>query len=103
MDYQTIRLQLTAECNRLEGISEHMLTFGVFNADVQVQLNLIDVRLRAIRRALRRLDDGTYGICEVCGNAIEAARLAAMNDCSRCISCEKGRTRRRQSFSASNN
>ena len=30
-----------------------------------------------VEHALRRLDDGTYGTCEVCGVAIDEARLTA--------------------------
>jgi hypothetical protein len=103
MDYQINRMQLTAECNRLKGVSEHILAFGCYDANEQVQLDHIDVRLRAIRRALHRLDDGTYGTCEVCGHLIGTARLDAMNDCSRCITCEIDKTRRRQSSPVSIN
>jgi len=91
MDCQIVRTQLTAECSHLIGISEHMLAFGYCDANEQAQLDHIDVRLQTIRRALQRLDDGTYGICEVCGNPIGADRLDAMNDCSRCIPCEDKR------------
>ena len=73
MDCQITRTQLTAECSRLAGISEHMLAFGCYDANEQAQLDHIDVRLRAIRRALRRLDNGTYGTCEACGHPIEDA------------------------------
>jgi DnaK suppressor protein len=35
--------------------------------------------------ALARLDDGTYGLCEVCGNAIADARLEAVPTARVCI------------------
>ncbi len=38
-----------------------------------------------IEKALARMDDGTYGTCEVCGNAIGAARLEVMPATSLCI------------------
>ncbi|MCU1352030.1 MAG: regulatory protein DksA/TraR family [Acidimicrobiales bacterium] len=35
--------------------------------------------------AMARIDDGTYGVCEVCGEAISEDRLEAMPAASRCI------------------
>src|SRR5579863_4142303 len=35
--------------------------------------------------ALGRLDDGTYGLCERCGNAISEARIEAMPTARRCL------------------
>jgi DnaK suppressor protein len=37
----------------------------------------IEAQLSDVDRALRRLDDGTYGRCEACGRPIGAARLEA--------------------------
>lgn len=42
-------------------------------------------QLDDIDAALRRLDDGTYGRCEVCGVAIADARLEAMPATRWCI------------------
>ena len=38
-----------------------------------------------IEKALERMDEGTYGTCEVCGNQISEARLEAMPSTRRCI------------------
>ena len=43
--------------------------------------------IQAIDHALRRLDDGSYELCERCGNAIGAARLAAIPTAARCLQC----------------
>jgi DnaK suppressor protein len=37
--------------------------------------------------ALARLRDGTYGICERCGNVIPSARLEARPTARRCVAC----------------
>lgn len=41
--------------------------------------------LRRIAVALGRIDDGTYGTCEVCGKPIGEERLRAIPWASRCI------------------
>jgi len=41
--------------------------------------------LEEVDAALKRLEDGTYGICEVCGKPIGAARLEAMPAARLCI------------------
>jgi RNA polymerase-binding transcription factor DksA len=38
-----------------------------------------------VEAALLRLDDGSYGLCEVCGKPIGAARLEAMPAARLCI------------------
>jgi DnaK suppressor protein len=51
-------------------------------ADLQESLDDVD-------DALGRLDDGTYGLCERCGNPISEARLEAMPTARRCLDCAK--------------
>jgi DnaK suppressor protein len=41
--------------------------------------------LRDVEHAITRLDEGTYGICEKCGNPIEPARLEALPAVTTCI------------------
>lgn len=43
--------------------------------------------LAQINRALKRLEDGTYGLCAVCGQPIDERRLAALPHSDRCIRC----------------
>lgn len=40
-----------------------------------------------IDRALAKVAQGTYGICEACGGDIDPARLAVLPDASRCVRC----------------
>lgn len=44
-------------------------------------------RLRHIEAALRRLDEGDYGICAVCGEDIPAKRLEVDPTIVLCIGC----------------
>lgn len=43
--------------------------------------------IRAIRAALERIENGTYGKCSSCGEAIGAKRLKAMPEATRCVNC----------------
>jgi RNA polymerase-binding transcription factor DksA len=43
--------------------------------------------LAAVDAALRRLEDGTYGRCEVCGRAIPDERLEARPTAATCVGC----------------
>jgi DnaK suppressor protein len=45
-------------------------------------------------RALQRIADGTYGICESCGNAIGKARLQAYPRATLCVGCKQKQERR---------
>jgi DnaK suppressor protein len=42
-----------------------------------------------IREALDRIDDGTFGICESCGEEISEKRLKARPVTTLCIDCKK--------------
>jgi RNA polymerase-binding protein DksA len=50
--------------------------------------------LDQIERALSRIEDGTYGICESCGNAIGKGRLQAFPRATLCVSCKEREERR---------
>lgn len=42
---------------------------------------------RRLIRALRRIEHGAYGRCDECGEKIASARLRAIPDAERCLSC----------------
>ena len=45
--------------------------------------------MEAIQAALARIDAGTYGLCDTCGETISAARLTAMPTARRCVACQE--------------
>ena len=45
-------------------------------------------------RALQRLDAGTYGLCENCGNPIGKARMQAFPRATLCVECKQKQERR---------
>lgn len=52
--------------------------------DDLVLLERADATLSAVELALRRLDDGSYGTCEVCCAELSAGELEAAPALSRC-------------------
>lgn len=58
------------------------------NDEVLEGLDLMSLReVRQIRGALKRIDDGHYGICAACGQPIGAARLRAVPTAVTCVQC----------------
>lgn len=45
--------------------------------------------LGEIERAVRRIEIGTYGVCESCGKDIPIARLQALPFASKCVPCQE--------------
>jgi RNA polymerase-binding transcription factor DksA len=48
-------------------------------------------KARSLEVALRKAEEGDYGICEVCGRPIDPARLAILPHTKRCITCAQQR------------
>lgn len=45
-------------------------------------------QMLSVKRAIAKLDDGSYGECEECGNPIGFSRLQARPDARLCITCQ---------------
>ena len=50
--------------------------------------------LKAIEGALERIDEGTFGICQTCGQPISEERLEAIPYATQCIDCRRKGERR---------
>jgi RNA polymerase-binding transcription factor DksA len=68
-------------------------TIAFERAQVAALLTRARGRLEDLDRAMDRLRDGNYGMCEGCGQPIAAERLAARPSASTCITCASGRRR----------
>ena len=44
-------------------------------------------RLAALAKAEERLQDGGYGVCETCGEAIPVRRLEVLPEAPQCVAC----------------
>ncbi len=47
-----------------------------------------------VEEAITRIDDGTYGVCESCGNPIGKMRLQAFPRATLCMECKQRQERR---------
>lgn len=66
-----------------------------FEREQEISLaNSILERSTQVERALERLDEGSYGWCERCGNAIPVERLAAFPSATLCVTCKQLEERR---------
>jgi len=45
-------------------------------------------QLADVEHALHKFDEGTYGLCESCGQPIDPARLEALPQAKLCMSCK---------------
>jgi RNA polymerase-binding protein DksA len=61
--------------------------------DLSIENNVRDL-LQKIERALKRVEDGTYGMCERCGKPIEKARIKALPYVDLCIKDAQAQARR---------
>ena len=59
-------------------------------AMAQAQARMRNAERQRIHAALKRIDDGDYGYCTDCGDAIEPKRLNADPTIPRCLDCTRG-------------
>jgi DnaK suppressor protein len=65
-------------------------TIAFERSQVGALLRQAERGIEEIDAALRRVDDGTYGCCEVCGSPIGKGRLEARPAARTCIRCAAG-------------
>jgi DnaK suppressor protein len=111
-----VRAELTGDVQRLSvelDIAEHELNdlmrdagdgagndqadvgSATFERDHELSLanNARDMLVQT-QHALRRIDDGTYGVCERCGQPIGKMRLQAFPRATLCMTCKQREERR---------
>ncbi|MCL2622190.1 MAG: TraR/DksA family transcriptional regulator [Planctomycetaceae bacterium] len=61
------------------------------SSENELSFRLAEVESRElgkINKALEKINEGTYGVCEKCGDPISRARLKALPFASKCIRCQ---------------
>lgn len=66
--------------------------FTSFELENQMRMRLRNresLYLKKIEEALQRIDQGEFGLCESCGEEIEAKRLEARPTTTMCVACKE--------------
>jgi DnaK suppressor protein len=125
MDPAIVRARLAHECQRLEDLRASLTESGIGSrsekedlselsvvdqhpADIGTEtfererdmslLEQIEAELRDVRHALRRLEEGTYGLCEACGRPIGDDRLEAQPAARFCAADQAAAEREAQGY-----
>ena len=78
-----------------QGFDENFADSGEVAAqqgEAMVLAGSLQEQLEGVERALAKMDNGTYGQCESCGQEIGEARLEAMPTARFCINCASNRS-----------
>jgi len=59
------------------------------DASLEGQAALLAGEIASVKRALARIEDGSYGECVGCGENIASARLEARPEAALCIDCAR--------------
>ncbi|MEK4240427.1 TraR/DksA C4-type zinc finger protein [Janibacter sp. FSL W8-0316] len=81
----------------IDGAGDDQADAGAKSFEREHELSLVAgarTGLEQNRHALERIDEGTYGICESCGNPIGKLRLQAYPRATLCMSCKSRQERR---------
>jgi DnaK suppressor protein len=67
---------------------ENAEEIATYTDNLSVEFSL-EKTLRDIKKALERIENGTYGKCAYCGNEIAAERLLARPTSNACVECKE--------------
>ena len=116
-DFDMLRSRLTQERKRLteeleqigtdNPIADEHRDGALFSKRGEASAETIETRKRLalkhqfseslaeVENCLHKLDDGTYGLCDNCGQRINRARLEALPQANLCMSCKALQERRK--------
>ena len=84
MEESMLAMDADRDIERMDRIQEEATEVALTALDEQGRREL-----EAIQAALARIEAGTYGHCDTCGEMISAARLTAMPTARRCVACQE--------------
>ena len=74
----------------ISGYKTHIADIGSDASGMELMLGLASNQqklLQQVNDALARMEDGTYGLCQMCGKPIPQARLEAIPEAELCLNC----------------
>jgi RNA polymerase-binding protein DksA len=75
-----------------ESSDQHLADVGAVTLNRELDLSLrenVEHLLEQVDRALEKIEEGTYGLCDRCGQPIEESRLQAMPEATLCLRHQK--------------
>jgi len=103
LDLERMQLQLTKDLDQLkddslfakeqQGASSFRGKEEAANATTDLERRIaLETQeknlLAEVEHALHKLEEGSYGICDICGQPIESGRLEALPYASQCMTCK---------------
>jgi DnaK suppressor protein len=86
-----VREEARQEKDEYSGYGNHVAEAATETFEAERDLSLI-ANLEQMRghveAALKRIEDGSYGLCQTCGNPIPRERLEALPFADQCVSCK---------------
>jgi len=61
----------------------------IYEENIGVE-QILELKLKKVNKALEKIDNGNYGLCENCGEKISEQRLKAVPEAELCQKCLKG-------------
>jgi len=81
----------------ISGYTYHMADVATDTYDREFSLGLVSNERKVLYElddALKRIEDGTFGICEDCGEQISKSRLKALPYARLCVACQEKKDKR---------
>lgn len=78
----------------LSAYTVHMADMAADTYERELSMNIVSSEqevLYQIDDALKRIDDGSFGVCQQCNEAISMSRLKAVPYASLCIGCQRAK------------
>ncbi len=79
---------------RLPGDKTEAITDELEKAKKAALVEQLTRQLAEVERAIQKLKDGTYGVCDSCGRPIMPGRLEIMPQAVLCINCKQIQSKR---------
>ncbi|HLU44383.1 MAG TPA: TraR/DksA C4-type zinc finger protein [Natronosporangium sp.] len=89
---ETVRAKLTSELDQHQARLAELSTDTSDPSEAHHQVALVAATRESIARvteALRRISEGSYGICEKCSNRIPQERLEVLPHARFCVPCQE--------------
>ena len=83
-DYQSIY----PKSDQSDTADEKAHSVTSYQEEKAIEQNL-ELRLKELKETLRKIDEGSYGVCTDCNQPIEVKRIQATPTVSQCLNCAK--------------